>query len=446
MVPPMMKLGLFLQGGGHHIAAWRDPGVASDAPQSLDHYLDVVRMAEQAKFDLVFNADTQATFGPDDINVWRRTTAALRLEPLTLLGALAAVTKRIGLVSTATTTYNEPYHVARFFASLDQLSGGRAGWNLVTSLAPAEAFNFSRDEHVAHADRYERAAEVAQVVTGLWDSWEDDAIVADRNSGVYVDTSRLHHLNHKGKFFSVRGPLTIRRSPQGHPVIVQAGQSEAGRELAARTAEIIFTVQQQIDEAREFYADVKRRAARYGRSPDAIKIMPGVLPVVGRTTRQAEQKHEKLNALIHPELGVALLSAILGADLSSHPLDGPLPDLPISNAEQGRSKVIRDLARREGLTIREVSRRVAGARGHRTLCGTAEEIADSLELWFRTGAADGFNIMPMTFPDGLADFVDLVIPELRKRNLFRTEYEGKTLRENLELPMPINRWQAARAR
>ncbi len=440
----MMKLGLFLQGGGHHIAAWRDPGVAEDGPQSLAHYVDITRKAEAARFDMVFNADTQATFGADDIDVWKHTTGALRLEPLTLIGALAAVTTRIGLVSTATTTYFEPYFIARVFASLDQLSGGRCGWNLVTSSAAAEAYNFSRDKHVEHAERYARATEFAEVVLGLWDSWEEDAIVADKESGLFFQPEKLHHLNHKGKYFAVRGPLTTKRSPQGRPVIVQAGQSEAGRDLAAATAEVIFTVQQDIEEARKFLADVKRRAGKLGRPPEAVKIMPGVMPIVGRTRAEAEDKLEYLQGLIHPGMSVKILSAFFGMDLSGHPLDGPLPEPPPANNEQGRQSVIRDLARRENLTIRQVARKVAGVRGHRALAGTAVDIADSLEGWHASGAADGFNIMPATFPAGLDDFIELVLPELRRRGLFRTEYEGRTLRENLGLPSPVNRWTAAR--
>jgi FMN-dependent oxidoreductase (nitrilotriacetate monooxygenase family) len=436
----MMKLGLFLQGGGHHIAAWRDPNVEPNASQSMAHYINISRIAERAKFDMVFTADTQATFGADDIDVWRHTTGALRLEPLSLFGAIAATTDRIGLVSTATTTYYEPYHIARIFASLDQMSGGRCGWNLVTSAAPAEAYNFNRDVHVAHADRYERAAEFADVVLGLWDSWEGDAIIANKATGELFDPAKLHFLNHKGKYFSVRGPLTIKRSPQGRPVIVQAGQSEAGRELAAATAEVIFTVQQDVDEARSFYADIKRRAVAKGRSADSIKIMPGVMPIIGRTREEAEAKLERLQELIHPEMAVRVLSAFFGMDLSSYPLDAPLPEPKLSDTEQGRQQVIRDLARRENLTIQQVARRIAGVRGHRTLCGTPMQIADSLESWFTTGAADGFNIMPATFPDGLNAFAELVLPELRRRKLFREDYEGKTLRENLGLEIPENRW------
>ena len=320
----------------------------------------------------MFNADTQATFGPDDISVWKRNTASQRIEPITLLGALAAVTKRIGLVATATTTYLEPFHVARMFASLDQLSEGRAGWNLVTSSAAAEALNFSHASHAAHGDRYERATEFVQVVLGLWDTFEDDAFVMDKASGLFVDPNKLHMLNHKGKHFQVRGPLMMRRSPQGRPVIVHAGQSEAGRTLAAQSAEVVFSVEQDIEKARAFYADLKSRAARNGRPPDSILIMPGVLAVVGSSKAEAEDKYERLQSLIHPELGVAYLSEMLGTDVSSYPLDGPLPDVPLTNSQQGRQKVIIEMARRENLTIRQLYQRVAGQRAHRTVCGTAK--------------------------------------------------------------------------
>ena len=436
----MMKLGLFIAGSGHHIAAWRDPNTDAEAVLSLRHYADMARLAERGCFDLLFTADTNATFGPDDIDVWSHTTGALRLEPLTLLSALAVMTERIGLVSTATTTYLEPYHVARLFASLDQISLGRAGWNLVTSQAAAEALNFNRASHVPHGERYDRAAEFAEVVLGLWDSWEDGAVAADKASGLYFHPERLHFLNHAGAQFAVRGPLTIKRSPQGRPVIVHAGQSEAGRELAAAIAEVIFTVQQDLDEARSFYADMKARAQKHGRSPEHMKIMPGVMTVVGRTREEAEAKYARLQALIHPVLGVKTLSDIVGMDLSSYPLDGPLPEPPRTNTQQGRQKVVLDMARRENLTIRELYMRVSGARAHRTICGTAAEIADTLEEWYRTGAADGFNIMPLTFPEGLEDFVGAVIPELQRRGLFRRAYEGRTLRENLGIPVPASRW------
>jgi N-acetyl-S-(2-succino)cysteine monooxygenase len=440
----MMKLGLFLHGPGQHIAAWRDPASDPAAGQKLSHYVHLAQLGERALFDFVFNADTQATFGPDDIEVWKRNTVAHRIEPLTLLGALAAVTKHIGLVATATTTYLEPFHVARIFASLDQLSEGRAGWNLVTSSAPAEALNFSHAEHAAHGDRYERAAEFVQVVLGLWDTWEDDAFLLDKENGLFFDPAKLHMLNHKGKHFSVRGPLMIQRSPQGRPVIVHAGQSEAGRSLAAQAAEVVFSVEQDLDGAREFYADLKSRAARHGRPPDSIKIMPGVQAVLGSSRAEAEDKYERLQSLIHPELGVAYLSEMLGTDISGYPLDGPLPEVPLTNSQQGRQKVIIELARRENLTIRQLYKRVAGTRAHRTVCGTASEIADSLEHWYRGGAADGFNILTPRLPADFEDFVSQVVPELQRRGLFRTQYAGRTLRENLGLARSDNRHSSTR--
>lgn len=437
-IRPMMKLGLFLHGPGHHIAAWRDPASDPGAGMKLSHYVHLAQLAERALFDFVFNADTQATFGPDDVEVWKRNTVAHRIEPITLLGALAAVTQRIGLVATATTTYLEPFHVARMFASLDQLSEGRVGWNLVTSSAPAEALNFSHAAHAPHSERYERAAEFVQVVLGLWDTWEDEAFAMDKAAGVFFDPEKLHILNHKGQNFSVRGPLMIQRSPQGRPVIVHAGQSEAGRTLAAQAAEVVFSVEQDIEKARAFYADLRNRAVAHGRPPDSIKIMPGVQAVVAKSRAEAEDKYERLQSLIHPELGVAYLSEMLGTDISGHSLDGPLPEVPRTNSQQGRQTVIVELARRENLTIRQLYKKVAGTRAHRTICGTAGEIADSLEHWYRSGAADGFNILTPTLPEGFEDFVEQVVPELQRRGLFRTRYEGRTLRENLGLARPEN--------
>jgi N-acetyl-S-(2-succino)cysteine monooxygenase len=438
----MMKLGLFLAGPGQHIAAWRHPSTDANAGQSLRHYVNLTQLAERALFDFVFNADTQATFGPDELDVWKRNTVGHRIEPITLLGALAAVTQHIGLVATATTTYLDPFHVARMFASLDQLSEGRSGWNLVTSSAPAEALNFSHASHGAHGDRYDRAGEFVQVVLGLWDTFEDDAFVLDKAAGMFFDPAKMHMLNHKGKHFQVRGPLMMRRSPQGHPVIVHAGQSEAGRSLAAQSAEVVFSVEQNIDKAREFYADMKSRAARCGRQPESMLIMPGVLAVVGRTKAEAEDKFGELQSLIHPEVGVGVLSEMVGMDLAPFPLDGPLPEVPLTNSQQGRQKVIVDMARREGLTIRQLYQRTTAARAHRTVCGTASDIADSLQHWHENGAADGFNILNLTFPDGFEDFANTVVPELQRRKLFRTAYEGRTLRENLGLPRPANRFAA----
>jgi N-acetyl-S-(2-succino)cysteine monooxygenase len=444
MADSMMKLGLFLEGTGHHTAAWRDPDVDPMGRQSLPHFIDIARLAERGKFDMLFLADTNATFGADDVESWTRTTLASRLEPITLLSALAAVTAHIGLVSTATTTYFEPFQVARFFASLDKISDGRAGWNLVTSLAIAEAYNFGRESHPHHADRYVRAREFAKVVLGLWDSWEDDAIVADKERGIYFDRDKLHFLNHKGKHFSVRGPLMVHRSPQGHPVIVQAGQSDDGRDLAAETAEVTFTVQQDLEVGRAFYTDIKRRAAAYGRPPHAIKVLPGVMTVIGHTRAEAASKYERLQNLLSPELAMKDLTSYFGFDMAAYPLDGPVPDPSPDIEQKGRVKMMVDLARSENLTIRQLIKRVYGQRGHRVVIGTPAEVADALELWFRGGAADGFNILPLTFPRGLEDIVDLLIPELQRRGLFRKEYEGKTLRENLGLPYPANRWAVAR--
>ena len=440
-----MKLGLFVQGGGHHVAAWRHPSVPYGATQSFAHFKDVTQRAERGLFDMIFFADSLGSFGPDDIEVWQRGAAMSRMEPVTLLSALAAVTERIGLVATMSTTYQEPWHIARFFATVDRISDGRAGWNLVTSAAPAEPFNFGRDRHPSAGERYEQAAEAARVVRGLWETWHDDAFIEDREAGLYFDADKMHYLNHEGKYFKVRGPLNVRRSLQGHPVLVQAGQSEAGRSLAAETAEVIFTVQQELEVAQAFRADIRARARRLGRDPDWIKVMPGVVPVVAPTREEAQAKFDELQNLIHPALGVKVLSDLLGVDLSKYPLDGPVPDAPPNGMQEGRQQVVLDMARHKNLTIRQVYQRVAGARGHRIIVGSAKEVADDMERWHREGAADGFNLMPPTFPDGLQDFIDLVVPELQRRGLFRTAYEGRTLRENLGLPFPVNRRAASRA-
>jgi alkanesulfonate monooxygenase len=330
------------------------------------------------------------------------------------------------------------------FGSLDHISKGRAGWNLVTSLAAAEALNFSHSAHASHADRYARASEFAQAVLGLWDSWEDEAVIADKQAGLYFDADKMHFLNHKGKHFQVRGPLMMQRSPQGHPVVVQAGQSEDGRKLAAETAEVVFTVQQNLDQAKAFYADIRKRVAAYGRSPDSVKVLPGIMVVVGKTKAEAEAKYDRLQSLIHPEFGVKQLSSYFGQDLTKFPIDGPPPEPNYADAEHGRLKVMYELAVREKFSIRQLYQRVIGQRAHRTICGTANEIADAMELWFTEKACDGFNVLPMTFPGALNDFVDQVIPELQRRGLFRKEYEGKTLRENLGLPVPQNRYTQQR--
>jgi alkanesulfonate monooxygenase len=441
--PRRMKLGAFLHPTGHHVAAWRHPRAQADGGVNFLHYAELARTAERGRFDMLFLADSAAVWeaSPEALS---RSPRSDHFEPLTLLSALAAVTARIGLVATVTTTYNEPFHVARKFASLDLLSGGRSGWNLVTSSNQAEAYNFSRDAHLAHAARYDRAREFAQVVLGLWDSWGDDAFVRDKASGRYFEPDKLNILDHNGRHFRVKGPLNVARSPQGRPVLVQAGSSEPGKDLAAETAEVIFTAHQTLADAMAFYADVKGRLDRYGRDPDHLKVMPGVFPVVGRTEQEAEDKFGELQELIHPEVGLSLLSGMLGGvDLSGYPVDGPLPDLPETNGGKSRQDLLVRLAHREGLTIRQLYLRIAGARGHRQIRGTPQTIADELEAWFRGGAADGFNIMPPMLPGSLDDFVGLVIPELQRRGLFRTEYEGRTLRENLGLPRPAWRPRAA---
>ncbi len=433
-----LKLGAFLYPTGHHVAAWRHPDAQADAGSNFAHYVELAKLAEAAKFDLIFMADGVGTRGNDTEALSRTATRYVaQFEPITLLSALAAVTKRIGFVATASTSYNEPYHIARKFASLDHISGGRAGWNLVTSSSEHEAHNFGRDEHYAHAERYARAEEFADVVRGLWDTWEDDAFPRDKQSGVFYDPDKQHILNHTGQFFKVRGPLNVARAPQGHPVVVQAGSSEPGKELAARTAEVVFTAHQTFEDARSFYTDLKSRLGKYGRDGETLKIMPGIFPVVGRTIAEAEEKFEQIQELIHPVVGLSLLSGMAGGiDLSAHPLDGPIPEVPETNASKSRQQLLLDLARREKLTIRQLYLRIAGARGHRQIVGTAAQIADEMQHWFDDGAADGFNIMPPHLPVGLRDFVDLVIPELRCRKIFRSEYEGGTLRENLGLRVP----------
>lgn len=432
-----MRLGAFLTATGQHPAAWRHPRVMADGGDNIAHYLEAVRIAEDAGFDMMFLADN-AGLWDRDLDAGGYSSRVSHFEPITLLSAMAAVTSRIGLVGTMTTSFNEPYNVARKYASLDLLSSGRAGWNLVTSANHAEALNFNLDEHLPHARRYEIAEEFAEVVVGLWDSFEDDAFARDKESGLFYHAEKMHFLNYVGEHYKVRGPLNVSRSPQGRPIIVQAGSSEPGIDLAARCADVVFTAQANIDSARTFYATQKAAMARYGRHPDHLLIMPGLAPVVGETAQEAQAKFDELQALIHPVIGLGLLSSMAGGvDLSRYPVDGPLPELPDDDiSAKGRRNLLVDMARRENLTIRQLYMRVAGARGHNTVIGTATDIADVMEDWFATGAADGFNIMPLALPDSLSDFTRLVIPELRRRGLFRERYEAPTLRGNLGLPWP----------
>lgn len=421
-----IHFGLFLLGTGSHVAGWRMPG-AVDSFQNIDQVRAIAQEAERGLFDLIFMGDNLHA----DPAAHPSYTA--RLEPLTLLSAVAGTTKHIGLGATVSTTYSDPFTVARVFASLDHLSGGRAAWNAVTTANPTAAANFGTI-HPDHAKRYEIAEEFLTVVRGLWDCWADDAIVADRETGLYIDPAKVRCLDHEGAHFKVKGPLNIGRSPQGQPIILQAGGSGPGQELAAKSADVVFSVTQDLDEARSFYRSVKDRLPKYGRAEDSMVILPGLMPIVGRTEREAHDKLAALQGFISETNALSLLSDRFGIDMSVYDLDGPIPaDLKPSDNYHAFAKVMLDKARRENMRLRDVYNLMAAARGHWVLCGTPEYIADTLETWFATGAADGFNIMPSHFPDGLTDFVDMVVPILQERGLYRTEYESGTLRDRMGL-------------
>ena len=440
-----LHLGMSIRGLGYHPAAWRHPDVPADGTLRFEHYARSAQLAEHGKCDLIFFADG---IGLRERDIPRGSLARsgyeiVEMEPLTLLPALAVVTQHIGLVTTASTTYNEPFNMARKFATLDLISNGRAGWNVVTSWSEAEARNFNREQHVDYNTRYARAAEFVEVVKGLWDSWEEDAFRFDKQSGSFFDEGKMHVLDHKGKFFTVRGPLNVARPPQGHPVIVQAGASEHGRELAAATADLVYAVHPTREAARAFYADVKGRLGRYGRDEDDLKILPALRPVVGRTAAEAQAKFNQLQELLHPLVGLARLNHTFG-DLSGYPLDGPVPLDKLGPAElRSISAQLLERVKRQNPTIRELYGEVAG-RGGFCVIGTAADIADVMQDWFAHEACDGFNITPTHLPGGCQDFVEMVTPELQRRGLFRTEYEGTTLRENLGLKRPVNRYAAER--
>ena len=440
-----LKLGAFLSVPGNHLAGWRHPDAVPETDMDFGWYMRLAQLAEHWLYDTIFFQDTVAVAGSDALAAGDLTRTRLsrivKLEPTATLAALAVGTKHIGLIATATTTFNEPYNIARRFSTIDHISNGRAGWNLVTSQIEDEAGNFGLDTHVDHALRYERAIEFYDVVAGLWDSWEEDAFLRDKASGVWFDVNKMHFLNHRGRHFAVRGPLNVSRTPQGRPVVAQAGSSEPGRELAARTADVVFTAQTELTAAQEFYADVKGRTARYGRGPDDIKIMPGITPVVGRTEAEAREKYEELQALLPDDVALAALARFTrGIDIFSYPLHGPMPDLPEANSAKSRQKLIMDMAKKQSLSLIETARSVSAAQGHRVLVGTADYIASELEEWLEKDAADGFNVICNYYPKPLQDFSELVIPELQRRGIFRTAYEGRTLRDNLGLKVPANRY------
>ncbi|MFD8720645.1 LLM class flavin-dependent oxidoreductase [Streptomyces sp. NPDC059629] len=437
-----LHLNAFLMNTGHHEASWRLPESDPHAHVDLAHYVALARTAERGTFDSLFLADGPHLWG----SVAQRPAGAL--EPLTLLTALATATEHIGLIATASTSYNSPYNLARKFASLDIISGGRAGWNIVTTAGAEAARNFGITEEPAHAERYARAAEFLDVALKLWDSWEDDAIVADKASGVWGDDAKIHPPRHQGPYFSVEGALNVPRSPQGYPLLVQAGSSEDGKAFAARYAEAVFTAQQTIEDARSFYADLKARTVAAGRDPDHIKVLPGIVPVIGSTEAEARAHEQLLEDHIVHRHGVANLERLLHLPEGTLELDRELPaELPSEDAIEGaksRYTLVVELARRERLTVRQLIGRLGGGRGHLTFAGTPDQVADAIETWFTQGAADGFNIMPPVLPSGLETFVDHVVPILRDRGLLRGEYgPRRTLRERYGLPRPANQYTAS---
>ncbi|OUL96743.1 LLM class flavin-dependent oxidoreductase [Paraburkholderia hospita] len=437
-----LHLGAFMRPVSLHTGAWRFPGAYPDANFNIAHLKRFVQTLERACFDAFFMADHLAVLNMPPAAL-RRSHTVTSFEPLTLLAALSSVTERIGLIATSSTTFDEPYHVARRFASLDHLSGGRAGWNLVTTSNPDAALNFGLEAHVEHGERYHRAREFYDVVTGLWDSWADDAFVRDVESGVFVDTERMHVLGHKGEHLSVRGPLNIARPVQGWPVVVQAGSSEAGRQIAAETADAVFTAPPSLAEGQRFYADVKSRVERAGRDPDHLKILPGAFVVVGDTVDEAREKRALLDTFVHYDSGIASLSIALGHDVSQLDPDSLLPEIPESNASKSSRQRVVDWARRDQLTIRQLAQRIGGYSGLE-MVGTPATIADQMEQWLVERGSDGFNVMFPYLPGGLDDFADKVVPELQRRGIFRRAYEGTTLRDHLGLPRPENRFFARR--
>ena len=437
-----LRFGAFFSVPGCHPTGWRHPDAVCETDLSMKLLADMARTAERGKLDCMFFQDSVAIPGSTAVyggKVFREKNGRqAHIEPVSAIAALGAITSRIGLVSTCTTSYNEPYNVARRFLTIDHISGGRAGWNLVTSQAEDEAVNFGRDQHFEHGIRYDRASEFHDVVVGLWDSWEDDAFLRDKASGQWFDYDKMHILNHHGEYFNVRGPLNVARSPQGRPVVAQAGSSDVGMELAARTADMIFTAQDTIPEGRAFRDSIHARMEKYGRGPDEIRVFPGIQPIVGRTMSEAQERYEELRALVDDGVGIAAVARLAGGvDIFSMDPDSPLPPLKPSNAARARQEMIIAMGKR-GMTIREIGRVLAMSQAHRVLYGTPQSLADDMQAWLEAGACDGFNLLFPHYPKPLEEWVTLVIPELQRRGIFRTEYEGKTFRENLGVPIPQN--------
>ncbi len=422
--PRQLHLGAFMRPVSIHTAAWRYPGAYADANFNFAHYQQFIATLERGCFDAFFMADHLAVMNMPEAAL-KRSATVTSFDPMTLLPALAVTTKHIGLIATASTTYNDPYHIARKFASLDHISNGRAGWNVVTSVNPQEAKNFGFEDHMQHDDRYRRAREFYDVVTGLWDSWDDDAFIRDQASGIYFDPAKLHVLDHHGEYLEVRGPLNVARPIQGWPVIVQAGASDAGRALAAATAEVVFGGANNLDDARAYYDDIKTRMVAVGRAPESLKILPGAFVVVGDSRAHAEEMKARLDSLVHPDSGIATLSVLLGTDASDFDRDAPLPPLAASNASQSGQQKLIAMAERDKLTVGQLAQYVGGSFSSLEIVGTATDIADQMQNWFESGGCDGFNVMFPFLPAGLDRFVDEVIPELQRRGLFRTHYAGR---------------------
>lgn len=433
-----LHLTAFMRPVSLHTGAWRYPGAYPDANFNFHHLKSFALKLEAAKFDAFFMADHLAVLNMPE-EALKRSHTVTSFEPFTLLSALAAVTDKIGLAATASTTFDEPYHIARRFASLDHISQGRAAWNIVTTSNPDAALNFGKEEHLVHDERYKRAREFFDVVTGLWDSFADDAFLRDQQSGIYFDPSRMHVLDHKGDDFNVRGPLNIARPVQGWPVIVQAGQSEPGRQLAAETAEVVFCAPRGLSDAKKLYADLKSRVAAVGRNPDHLKILPAAFIVIGETVADAKEKRAKLDSLVHYDSAIASLSIAIGHDVSGLDPDSYLPELPDTNASKSSQEQVLKLAREENLTVRQLAQRYGGYSGL-AFVGTPESVADEMQQWLDEAGCDGFTVVFPFVPQGLDDVVEKLVPELQRRNIFRSDYEGSTLRDHLGLPRPRNQF------